>query len=135
MNNKVTYFDSFGVEHIPKEIKKIIKGSIYKFTIITNIFRMQAYDSVMSGYFCIGFIDFMFKGKALTDFTNMFSWNDFKKNDDIILKLFFNLSLKMAEFVECNSTESYSNETSDFNNQQFRLSKINEIKDYFMAEI
>ena len=135
MNNKVTYFDSFGVEHIPKEIKKIIKGSIYKFTIITNIFRMQAYDSVMPGYFCIGFIDFMFKGKALTDFTNMFSWNDFKKNDDIILKLFFNLSLKMAESVECNSTESYSNETSDFNNQQFRLSKINEIKDYFMAEI
>ena len=96
---------------------------------------MQAYDSVMSGYFCIGFIDFMFKGKALTDFTNMFSWNDFKKNDDTILKLFFNLSLKMAESVECNSTESYSNETSDFNNQQFRLSKINEIKDYFMAEI
>ena len=50
VNNKiVTYFDSFGVEHIPKEIKKFI----YNKNIIANIFRLQAYDSVMSGYFCI----------------------------------------------------------------------------------
>ena len=60
----VTYFDSFGVEHIPKEIKKFINNK----NIITSIFRIQAYDSVMCGYFCIGFIDFMFKGNSLTDF-------------------------------------------------------------------
>ena len=64
----VTYFDSFGVEHIPKEIKAFINNK----NIITNIFRIQAYDSVMFGYFCIGFIDFMFKGNSLTDFTNLF---------------------------------------------------------------
>ena len=64
----VTYFDSFGVEHIPKEIKKFINNK----NIIANIFRIQAYDSVMCGYFCIGFIDFMFKGNSLTDFTNLF---------------------------------------------------------------
>ena len=52
LNNNVTYFDSFGVEHIPKEIKKFID----KFAIITQIFRIQAHDSVMCGYFCIGFI-------------------------------------------------------------------------------
>ena len=56
--------------------------------IIANIFRIQAYDSIMCGYFCIGFINFMFKGKSLTDYTNTFSPNNFKKNDDIILNYF-----------------------------------------------
>ena len=50
--NSVIYFDSFGVEHIPKEI--------------------QAYDSIMCGYFCIGFIDCMLKGKTLSEYTNLF---------------------------------------------------------------
>ena len=49
---------------------------------------MQAYDSIMYGYFCIGFINFIFNGKSLTDYTNLFSPNDFLKNDDIILKYF-----------------------------------------------
>ena len=62
----VTYFDSFGVEHFPKEIKKIINNK----NIIANISRMQAYDSVMCGYFCIGFIDFMFKGNSFKLFSN-----------------------------------------------------------------
>ena len=44
----------------------------------------------MCGYFCITFIDFMFKGKSLTDYTNIFLPNDFKKNDDSILKYFMN---------------------------------------------
>ena len=54
----------------------------------TNTFRIQAYDSIMCGYFCIGFIDFMLAGKTLTEFTNLFSPNNFKKNDDIILNYF-----------------------------------------------
>ena len=83
-NNNVTYFDSFGVEHIPKEIKKVIKNKNIK----TNIFRIQANDSIMCGYFCIGFIDFMLKGKNLTEYTNLFPPNNFKKNDDIILNFF-----------------------------------------------
>ena len=86
-NNSVIYFDSFEVEHIPKKITAFIGRS---FSITTNIFRMQAYDSIMCGYFCIGFIDFMFKGKTLTEFTNLFPPNSFKKNDDIILKYFMN---------------------------------------------
>ena len=55
---------------------------------MANVFRYQAYDSVMCGYFCIGFINFMFKGNSLKDFTNLFSPDNFKKNDDIILKYF-----------------------------------------------
>ena len=53
-------------------------------TITTNIFRIQAYDSKMCGYFCIAFIDFMFKRKTLTEYTNLFSPNIFQKNDYII---------------------------------------------------
>ena len=86
LNDSVTFFDSFGVQHIPKETKIFIGNK----NIQTNIFRMQAYDSVICGYFCIGFIDFMLKGTSLTDFTNFFSSNDFKKNDDIILNYFKN---------------------------------------------
>ena len=85
-NNDFTYFDSFGVEHIPKEIKAFINNK----NITTNVFRIQAYDSIMWGYFCIGFIDFMLAGKTLTEFTNLFSPNNFKKNDDIILNYFMN---------------------------------------------
>ena len=56
--------------------------------IIASIFRLQAYDSTMCGYFCIEFIDFMLNGKSLVDFTNLFSPRNFKKNDRIITKLF-----------------------------------------------
>ena len=83
-NNDVTYFDSFGVEHIPKEIKGFVKNQNIK----TNVFRIQANGSVMCWYFCIGFIDLMFKGKTLTEFTNLVSPNNFKKSDEIILKYF-----------------------------------------------
>ena len=71
----MTCFDSFGFEHIPKEIKIFINNK----NIIANIFRIQAYDSVMCGYFSIGFINFMFKGNSLTDFANLFSPDNFKK--------------------------------------------------------
>ena len=83
-NRTVTYFDTFGVGHIPTEIIKFINNK----NIIANIFRIQASDSVICGYFYIGFIDFMLKGKNLTDFTNLFSPKNFKKNDNIILNYF-----------------------------------------------
>ena len=73
MDNNVTYFNSFGVEHIAKEIK---------------ISRIQVYDSVIGGYFYIGFIDFMLRDNILKEFTNLFSPINLHKNDDIILKYF-----------------------------------------------
>ena len=72
-NNDITYFDSFGVEHIPMEIIKFIGRK----NVIANIFRIQVYDSIMCEYFYIGFIDSIFKSKSLTDYTNLFSLNDF----------------------------------------------------------
>ena len=80
----VTYFDSFGVEYIPKEIRNFIGNK----NVTTNIYRTQAYDSIMCGYFCIEFIDFMLKGKSLLEYTNLFSLNDYEKNDKITLKYF-----------------------------------------------
>ena len=82
--NIVIYFDSFGVEHIPKELKKFIGNK----NITTNIYKIQAYDSIMCGYFCTGFIYFMLKDKSLLDYTNLFSPNEYEKNDKIIIKYF-----------------------------------------------
>ena len=81
-DNNATYFDSFGVDHIPKEIKKFIGNR----KIITNIYRIQAYNSMMCRYFCIGFLDFMLKGKSLLDYTNLFSPIDYEENYKIILE-------------------------------------------------
>ena len=82
--NQIVYFDSFGVEHVPEEIKEFVGNKNIK----ANIFRIQTNDSVMCGYFCTGFIDFMLASKKLTDYTHLFSPHDFKKNDDTILSYF-----------------------------------------------
>ena len=90
-NNNVIYFNSFGVEHIPKEIQNLLViKRLRDLRSQKNIFRIQVYDAVMCGYFCIGFIDFMLDGKSLTDVTNLISANSLKKNDDIILNYFKN---------------------------------------------
>ena len=83
---EIIYFDSFGVEYVPEEIKKCIGNK----NINANIFRVQANDSVMFGYFCIRFIDFMLAGKKFADYTNLCSPHDFKKNDNMILPYFKN---------------------------------------------
>ena len=76
INNSLTYFDSFGVEHIPREIKEFIGRFL---SITTNIFRIQACDSIMCGYFCAGFTNFMLAGKKLTDYTNLFQQISLRK--------------------------------------------------------
>ena len=78
-----------------------------------NIFRIQAYESIMCGYFCIRFIDFMLAGKKLTDYTNLFSPYNFKKNDNIILSYF-----NMNEINKLNLSEQ----------TKFRLGQIIEIE-------
>ena len=86
--SEILYFDSFGVEHFPEEIKEFVE----KKNIIANIFPVQANNSVMCGYFCLGFIEFMLASKKLTDFTSLFSPYDFEKNENIILSYFKNES-------------------------------------------
>ena len=84
--NEVIYFDSFGIEQIPKEIEHAIGNKEIK----ASIFRLQAHDSIMCGYYCIEFINYMLKGKTLLDYTNLFSPNDKIKNDKIIKRIFKN---------------------------------------------
>ena len=93
-NKKVVCFDSFGVEHAPKEIIKFITNK----DIIANIFRLQAYDSIMCGYFCINIID-MFDDKTLIDYTNLFSPHDFKKNDEIIKDIIINQKISKNDII------------------------------------
>ena len=81
--NNIRYSDSFEAEHISQEIDKFIRNK----NIITNIYRTQAYNSIIRGYFCIRFIDFMLKGKRL-DYASLFSPNEYEKNDKIIQKYF-----------------------------------------------
>ena len=68
-----------------KKFKEFIEEFPGNKNIKANIFRLQENNSIMCGYFCIGFIDFMLAGKKLTDYTNLFSPHDFKKDDNIIL--------------------------------------------------
>ena len=61
--DNVKYFDSFEVEYVPKEIKKVIGNQ----TIITNIYRIQANHSIMCGCFCTGFFHFLLEGESLSE--------------------------------------------------------------------
>ena len=89
--NKVIYFDSFGIEHIPEGINKFIgneqssSAKARNKKIKASIFRIQAYECE---YFCIELINYMLKGKTLLDYTNLFSPNDFKENDRVIKRIF-----------------------------------------------
>ena len=75
VNIEIIYFGSFGVEHVPEVLDKFFGHKSIK----TNIFRIQSNNSIMCGYFCIGFIDFMLAGKTLIDFTSLLSPYDLKK--------------------------------------------------------
>ena len=76
--NNILYFGSFIELNI---FQNTLKKFVGNKTIITNIYIIQAYESIMRRYFCIGFIDFMLKAKSLLDYANLFSPSDYEKND------------------------------------------------------
>ena len=88
-NNNNNLFQFFWCRTYSEKKKTFINRSsssaLHNSNIMTNIFRIEAYDSVMCGYFCIGFIDFMLAGKTLTEYTNLLPPYNFKKNGSIIL--------------------------------------------------
>ena len=73
--SEIVYLNSFGVEYVPEKTKEFVGNKNIK----ANVFRVQANNSIMCGYFCIGFIDFMLARKKLTDLTSMFSPCNFEK--------------------------------------------------------
>ena len=74
----------FVIEYIPQEVLNKIKDK----TIIHNIFRIQDNRSIMCGFYCIVFVEYMLTGKPLLDYTNLFSLNDYKKNEKTIYRYF-----------------------------------------------
>ena len=86
----------------------------------------------MCGYFCNRFIEFILAGKTLTDFTNLFLPNKYKRNDNIILKCFMTSFQNMIEY---NSHETHNIYPNLNDQQQFKLNKINEINDFVVVEI
>ena len=110
------YFDSSGVEHVPEEIKEFIENKNIK----DNIFLVQANNSVLCGYFCVGFIDFMLAGKKLTDFTCFFFLMTLKR---MMIQVW--VILKMNEI----------DKTSFLDQTKFRLNQGSKIENYFNSEI
>ena len=110
--NTAIYFDFFGIEYIPQEVLNKIKDK----SITRNIFRIQDNESIMCGFYSIAFIEYMLPGKTLLDYTNLFSPNDYKKNDKIIYKF---LKIDMAEKASL----------------EFRLRKIDETRNNILEEI
>ena len=94
-NIEIIYFDRCGVEHGPEKIKKSVGNKNIK----ANIFRIQANDSIMCGYFCFVFIDFIFAGKTLIDYISLFSPYDFEKIDNIILNYFNRIYLLLEQLI------------------------------------
>ena len=94
--NTAVYSDSFGIEYIPQEVLNKIKDK----SITHNIFKIQDNDSIMCGFYCITFIDYMLAGKTLLDYTNLFSPNDYEKNDKIIYKYFTDKYVKSPNLAE-----------------------------------
>ena len=79
---------------------------------------MQAYHSIICGYFCIEFINYMLKDKTLLDYTNLYSPNDFKRTIELLKEY-----LRMNNIIELTDVNKY------------RLVEINKIRDYFDNEI
>ena len=77
-------FNSFGIEYIPLELLNKIRDK----SITRNIFRIQDNESIMCGFYYIVFTEYMLAGKTLLGYTNLFSPNDYKRNDKIIYKYF-----------------------------------------------
>ena len=101
--NEIVYFDSFGVENIPEEIKEFIVNK----NIIANIFRVQANNSVKCGYFYIEFVDFMLAGKKFTDYTNFFSPHNLKKKIQYNSELFSRYMKLVNESCQIKQSSDY----------------------------
>ena len=82
--NLAVYFHSLGIDYISPEVLNKIRDK----WITHNIFRTQENESIMCGFSCIAFIEYMLAWKNLLYYTNLFSSDNYKINDKIIYKYF-----------------------------------------------
>ena len=71
--NTTGYFDSFEIEYILQNALSKVKDK----SVIKKLFRIQDNDSIMGGFYCIAFIEYILVGKNLLDYTNLFSPTDY----------------------------------------------------------
>ena len=116
--NSVTYFNGYGVKYIPEEIKRFC--------------RQQKHHNKYLQNTSIGFIDSMFKGKTLTNFTISFSPHHFKKTDEVILNYFLKQDINIGGSHLYNTKKIFDQLDYPL---QLRLSRIKQIEDIFSAEI
>ena len=64
------YFDSFRMESILLEVLNKIRDT----SITYSLFRVQDNESIVCGFYCIAFIEYMLPGKTLLDYTNLLCW-------------------------------------------------------------
>ena len=112
----MVYCNSFGIEYIPQEVLDKIKDK----SIFHNIFRTQDNDYIMCGFYCVTFSEYVIVDKALSDYTNLFSPNDYKKIDQTIY--FIQSTLKTNMTLENLSLD-------------FRLKNIDEARDYLLDKV
>ena len=98
-----------------------------------NICRMQSFDSIMFGCFCLRIFDLMFKGKSLTEFTDSFSQQNFKNNANIIFNYFWIKINEIPNKIEIPNYATTNMYPQLENTMQFRLGDINKVKDSFIA--
>ena len=110
--NTALYFDSFGIENIPLEILNRIRAK----STAHSIFREQDNESIMCGFYCIAFTEYVLAGKSLLDYTNLFSPNDYKKNHKIIYQYF---------------KDKYGRRSKS----EFKSRKIDETRNYFLDQM
>ena len=120
--NEIVYFDCFGVERDPEEIKEFVSNKNIK----ANIFRVHTNDLGMCEYFCIGFNDFMLAGKKFTDYTSLFSPHDFRKTMILFCHIFM---MNKSNSIEAIDRTDLSEQT------KFRLDEVSKIENYFHDEI
>ena len=102
--NTAVYFEYFGIEYIPQEVLNKIRDK----SIAHNLFRIQDNDSVLCGFYCIPFIEYILAGRMLLDYTNLFSLNDYEKDDKIIYNYFKDKYVKSwIEIKKIDETRNY----------------------------
>ena len=97
---------TFNIEYIQQEISNKIKEK----SITQNVCRIQDNKSILCGFYCMTFIEYMLAGRTLLDYTNLFFPNDYKRNDKIIY----------ISILEINMTEEAS--------LKFKLRKFDETR-------
>ena len=114
LNIEIIYFGSFEVGHV---VRKTYLSEKHK----NKIFRIQGNSSMICGYFCIRFIDFMLSSKILIDYTSLFLLMILAK-----MMILFWVILKMNKCNFIKVTNTYFNLSDQ---TIFRLNKINKIKE------